>query len=926
MRNILTIAVGLLLWNGSLAVAQRYIISTIAGNGTGGFSGDSGPAATAQLNNPTGVAVDGGGSLYIADYWNHRVRKISPNGVITTVAGTGMPGYSGDGGLAVRAQVWGPLAVAVDLVGNILIADESNHRIRKVAPDGIITTIAGTGSPGGYSGDGGPATSARLNGPKGVTVDTHGNLYIADTVNNRVRKVSPDGIITTVTAVNRPFGVAVDAAGSLYVADPSLYNNCVRKVSPDGSVATFAGTGWGGYSSNTGLAITVPLDQPTGVAVDAASLYIAGATSIRKVSRNGIIGTIAGSGTLGYSGDGGPATNARLSWPFGVAVSANGSIYVADSKNHAIRLLRPDFSSAPFISAVANAASNLSGSIAPGEIVVLYGSGIGHAQLARAGVNGAGFVVTQLGSVSVLFNGVPAPLLYSSATQVAAIVPYEVTGERARVVVLYQDQTSAPIAVPVASSAPALFTVDSSGTGQAAALNQDGSINGPGRPAIPGSIIVLFATGEGQTSPPGVNGKLASSTPPRPVLPVTVTIGGQSAPVWYAGGAPGQVAGLMQINAQIPGGVQPGNVPVVVQVGGNSSRAGVTIAVAEASDVLARQYVISSIAGNGTAGFSGDGGPATSARLNRPAGIALDVTGNLYIADYANNRVRKVAPDGIVTTVAGNGNGGYFGDGGPATSAELNLPVGVAVDAASNLYIADQYNNYVRAVSSLGIIAAFAGNGSYGSSGDGGPAMSAQLHHPTGVAGDAIGNLYIADKLNNRIRKVAPDGSIATIAGDGPSGQSGDNGPAVDGRLHSPQGVASDGDGNLYIADTLNNRIRKISPGGTITTVAGTGTAGYFGDGGQATNAQLAAPCGVAIDAAGNLYIADSSNNRIRLVSRTGIIATIAGTGAKGYSGDGGPATRAPLNNPWGIAVDAAGNIYLADLLNSAIRLLRPTR
>ena len=231
----------------------------------------------------------------------------------------------------------------------------------------------------------------------------------------------------------------------------------------------------------------------------------------------------------------------------------------------------------------------------------------------------------------------------------------------------------------------------------------------------------------------------------------------------------------------------------------------------------------------------------------------------------------------------------------PATSAGLYLPVGVAVDATSNLYIADQFNHYIRVVSPLGIINPVAGNGTPGFSGDGGPATSAQLHQPAGVAPDAHGNLYIADKFNNRIRMVASDGIIATIAGNGRSVSSGDGGPAVEARLSSPQSVAVDGAGNLYIADTFKHSIRRISRDGIITTVAGTGAPGRSGDGGPAIGAKLEAPCGVAVDAAGNLYITDSVNHRIRLVSRAGIITTIAGSGSGGY-GDGGPATRAQVN------------------------------
>jgi uncharacterized protein (TIGR03437 family) len=320
------------------------------------------------------------------------------------------------------------------------------------------------------------------------------------------------------------------------------------------------------------------------------------------------------------------------------------------------------------------------------------------------------------------------------------------------------------------------------------------------------------------------------------------------------------------------------------------------------------------VAGNGIAGFSGDGGPATSASLNDPQGVAVDSAGNLYIADEHNNRIRKVA-GGIITTIAGNGSEGFSGDGGPATSATLELPFGVAVDSAGNLYIADFENSRIRKVSG-GTITTVAGNGSVGFSGDGGPATSASLAFPAGVAVDSAGNLYIADSDNNRIRKVT-GGTITTVAGGGACCY-GDGGPATSASLRYPEGVAVDSAGNLYIADTSDGRIRLVT-GGTITTVAGSGGCCFSGDGGPATSASLYDPEGVAIDSSGNIYIADTINDRVRKVSG-GTIATIAGNGVYRYSGDGGPAVNAALNQPYGVTPDSAGNLYIADDQNNRVR------
>jgi uncharacterized protein (TIGR03437 family) len=322
---------------------------------------------------------------------------------------------------------------------------------------------------------------------------------------------------------------------------------------------------------------------------------------------------------------------------------------------------------------------------------------------------------------------------------------------------------------------------------------------------------------------------------------------------------------------------------------------------------------ITTVAGNGNGGFSGDGGPATSASLHSPYQVAVDSAGNLYIADGTNHRVRKVS-GGTITTVAGNGADGFSGDGGPATSASINHPSGVAVDSAGNLYIADEYNNRIRKVSG-GTITTVGGSGSYRFSGDGGLASSASLNSPRSVAVDSGGTLYIAESEGHRIRKVS-GGMITTVAGNGNAGFSGDGGPATSASLYQPWGVAVDSGGNLYVADSDNNRIRKVS-GGTITTVAGNGNQGFSGDGGPATSASLSGPSGVAVDSAGNLYIVDGY--RIRKVSG-GTITTVAGNGNQGFSGDGGPATSASINAPSGVAVDSAGNLYIADEYNNRIR------
>ena len=419
---------------------------------------------------------------------------------------------------------------------------------------------------------------------------------------------------------------------------------------------------------------------------------------------------------------------------------------------------------------------------------------------------------------------------------------------------------------------------------------------------------------------------------------------------------------------------------------------------------------ISTFAGNGIAAFGGDGGAATSASLNQPAVIAFDAADNLYVADTFNHRVRKVSPGGVISTVAGapvtgslsfpysvaidatgslyigdagcglyrlppggalglvaggDGTCAYNGDGmqavdatvdfvegmafapngdlyyadsgqyrvrkidaggtistaagmgsmrdGSAAVATFSLTTGLGVDGAGNVYVADSYNNHrIRKITPSQSVSTFAGNGQFSSFGDGGPAFLAALSYPRDAAADAAGNVYIAERIGNRVRRVSTDGTIVTVAGTGSTGSTGDGGAATSARLARPNGVAVDAAGNIYIADTNNHRVRMVTPGGIITTVAGNGVMGFAGDDGAATAASLWSPYAVAVDAAGNLFIADYGNLRVRKVTSAGVISTVAGSGAFGYGGDGGDATAAELTRPTGIAVDASGNLFIA--------------
>ncbi len=337
---------------------------------------------------------------------------------------------------------------------------------------------------------------------------------------------------------------------------------------------------------------------------------------------------------------------------------------------------------------------------------------------------------------------------------------------------------------------------------------------------------------------------------------------------------------------------------------------------------------LTTVAGSNTLGYSGDGGPATAAQLNIPMGIATDNSGNLYIADTGNHAIRKVNAAGTISTVAGTGAGGYSGDGGPATSAVLRGPQAVAADSAGNLYIADTDNICVRKVDASGVISRFAGqcnSGVIGNSGDGGPAIQAGLSQVKGLFADSAGNLYLADTLNNRVRRINAAGVISAVAGTGAAAFSGDGGPAVSAAFNNPQGVAVDSAGNIWIADTGNRRLRMVSADtGRITTVAGNGAFKFSGDGGPAVSANFNAPEGVAVDGLGNVFVADTGNHRIRKISPSGVVTTMAGTGVPGFSGDGGQGAQAMLNTPKGLTVDTSGNVYIADVRNGRVRRLTP--
>ena len=336
-----------------------------------------------------------------------------------------------------------------------------------------------------------------------------------------------------------------------------------------------------------------------------------------------------------------------------------------------------------------------------------------------------------------------------------------------------------------------------------------------------------------------------------------------------------------------------------------------------------KAQIISTIAGNGGTGVSGDGGPATAAQTARAICVTQDIHGNIYFTEIDSNRIRKVTTAGIISTIAGTGIAGFSGDGGPSTAAQINWPFGIVTDRIGNIYFSDISNRRIRKIDTAGIITTVAGTGTGPYNGDGIPATAANIWYVQGLCLDDSGNLYMADHNQFRVRMMNSAGIISTVAGNGTlSGSSGDGGPATDAGF-TPNMITKDRTGNLYIADHYNNNIRKINSSGIISTITGPGT-GFSGDGGPVTAALINHPDGIQTDVTGNIYFADYSNHRIRKIDTSGIITTIAGSGPAGiggFSGDGGPATSATLNGPWGIFRDSAtGNIFIADNGNNRIR------
>ncbi len=527
-------------------------ISPVAGMGPQSVStGDGGPAIAAHFANALSVALGADGSVYISDPNSRRVRRVDSKGIVSTIAGDGEQGYLADGVPAATAPLNQPQGIALDAPGNLYIADTADQRIRKVGVDGLIETVAGTGT-AGFSGDGGAATSAHLSSPIAVIVDSAGNLYISDAGNHRIRRVGTDGSITTIAdSLLDPAGMAIDAAGNLYIADSG--NHRVLRRTPDGTISTFAGTGATGRVVDGLPATQGILLKPVTLALDPqGNLFIGDIddNSIRRVRPDGIMDTIAG-GFYSVPPGGDPAFATAVS-PTGIAIDADGSLYIAESQ---IVVKASVFrgNGSPQLLAVLDGAAHVNRKISPGEVVTLVGTDLGPATGVSGSIDASGRIATQLAGVRVTFDGTPAPILYAQSNQVNVVAPFEISTQGTVEVLLNNNGKQATMSVATAPSTPeVLLLTPSPRGGQAAALNEDGTINSPANPAMPGSIMTFYVTGGGAMMPSLVDGTVATDTTAAPVIRPTVSIFGTGAEVLYAGPAPGLVAGILQINVRLP--------------------------------------------------------------------------------------------------------------------------------------------------------------------------------------------------------------------------------------------------------------------------------------------------------------------------------------------------------------------------------------
>jgi sugar lactone lactonase YvrE len=877
-------------------ISSGGVVTTIAG--TAGETGiDDGIGSAARFSYPLGVALDNAGNLYIADSGNSTIRKIFTNGTVTTLAGTAGR-YGSNDGTTTNAQFYYPSGVAVDGAGNVFVADQSNETIRKITPAGVVTTIAGNVGQSG-SADG-PNTNATFNYPASLAVDGAGNIYVADSFNSTIRKITSAGAVTTLAGnasttgnsdgtgqtaqFNYPEGLTVDGAGNVLVAD--TYNSSIRIVSPAGLVATIAGSpDRSGTADATGS--VARFNTPYSVAADAAGyLYVADShnDTIRRVSPGGLVSTIAGSAGQVGTNDG-IGNLARFNIPYGVAVNGAGTVFIADTSNNTIRKQDPN-----------GQITTLAGS--PGQ----SGSADGTNNLARFS-GPIGLAVDNFNNIFVadFYNNTIRKITVDGVVSTVAGSPG-------------QSGTADGTNTTARFNSPFCLALDGSGN-----LFVSDAGNNTIRKVTANGAVTTAAGSPGQPgSTDGVGGAARFFYPAGLAVDnlgnvFIADVGNSTIRKMAADGTVTTIAGAPGLTGTTDGIGSAARFSYPVGMGSDSNG---FLYVTDSGTHLIRKvtpagFVITLAGGPGQAGSQDVS--ADMARFFQPSGVAVDPVGNIYVADTYNDAIRMVGRDRTVKTIAGLP--GEPGSMDGKTAARFSHPLGLAVDAQFNVYVADSINNTIRKITTDSVVTTIAGSAGIPGSTDG-TGAAARFSSPSGLAIDTNGFIYVTDAYNSTIRKMTPDGTVITLAGTATLIGSVDGiGNAA--RFNHPNGVVANSSGNLYIADSGNSTLRKISPSGVVTTIAGSpGQAGS--DDGVGSNARFDYPAGLTIDSQGNVYVADPGNSTIRKVTSDGTVTTIGGLdGVFGASdGLGGAAIFAA---PGGIAVDADGRFYVADAGNNRI-------
>ena len=916
-------------------VTPAGVVTTLAGTGTAGSV--DGLGSLASFNAPGDVAVDASSTVYVADCNNNTIRKVTPVGVVTTLAGSGSAGSTDGTGTA--ASFRNPTGLAVDASGNVYVTDTDNNKIRKVTPAGVVTTLAGSGSSGAMDGTG---TAASFNWPTGPAMDVSGNVYVADAQNNEIRKITPAGVVTTLAGSTSsgwldgqgtaagftdPAGVAVDASGNIYVADAG--NGEIRKISPTGTVSTLAGSVFNNSGSTNGSGADASFWGPAGVAVDASgNVYVAdsGNNEIRKVSPAGAVITLAGSGSQG-SADG-SGTVASFNDPEGVAVDASGNVYVADFANNKIRKITQIPEVIPMITWTVSAA-------------IPYGTALSSAQLdATANVPGsfaytpAAGTVLSLGTQTLRVTFTPTDS--TDYTTAAATQTLSVT--QGIPVITWATPTAVANGTALSS---AQLDATANVPGNFAYTPAAGTVLSVGAQTLSATFMPTDSTD--YTTATATQTLLVSAVLSAPaVKPAGDVIANRFTAAWSSVvGATGyhlDVSTSSSFSTFVTGyqHLDVGNVTSANVTGLNPattyyyrieayegavagiSSASITVTTTPAVSITT-PMTVSTLAGHAL-GYGNADGTGSTAQFFYPSGVvATDNAGNVYVADTDNNTIRQIVPaTGAVTTLAGLAGVSGSADG-TGSNARFQNPSGVAVDSAGNVYVADTLNNTLRKVTSAGVVTTLAGAPGAGGSFDG-VGSNAQFRGPQSLTVDGASNLFVADTNNHTIRKVVlATGEVTTVAGlAGNPGSIDGSGTAA--QFDYPSGIDVDIAGNLYVADTDNNTIRVIAPSGLVRTLAGlAGSSG--GADGIGSAATFDSPSAVAVDSSGAVYVADTGNFTIRMVApATGATTTLAGLAGTSGSTDGiGSAVR--FFQPAGIATGSNGNLYIADTDNHTIRL-----